>query len=284
MYSHFVRQVQTPEGLTEGFLTSAGILQSCLLSPHLFNLFLNAGLSFAKTVDSAEIGGKLIHKLAYTDDIEKFNSQEHLLQADTNKVVSATKAFGMVINTAKTKVMQVSGDPTSRNVQLTIKGEPVENVDSFVYLTEVRRLGSLLTSDNDCSKSIKRRLGLAGASFKNLLPIWKNKTLSTSLKVRLFNSLIIPIASYLSKTWSIKDDDEQRISAFETKCLRCIAGITYIDQVLNVDLQKLLCFRKTTQKTRPPKNYHHGPGQKPATPLAWPYPANVGQPAPKNHI
>ena len=137
----------------------------------------------------------------------------------------------MVVNTAKTEVMRVSWDPTSRNVQLTIKGEPVENIDSFVYL------GSLLTPDNE---SIKRRLGLAGAGFKNLLPIWKNKTLSTSLKVRLFNSLIIPIALYSSETWSIKADDERRISAFETKCLRRIAGITYIDRVSNEDLRKLL--------------------------------------------
>ena len=60
MYSHFLSQVQTPEGLTEGFLTSAGVFQGCLLSPHLFNLFLNAALSFAETVDGAEIGGKLI--------------------------------------------------------------------------------------------------------------------------------------------------------------------------------------------------------------------------------
>ncbi|XP_065568903.1 uncharacterized protein LOC136032561 [Artemia franciscana] len=165
-----------------------------------------------------------------TDDIEKFNSQEHLLQADTNELVSATEAFGMVVNTAKTKVMRVSGDSTLRNVQLTIKGEPVKNVVSFVYL------GSLLTSDNDCSRSIKRRLGLAGASFKNLLPIWKNKTLSTSLKARLFNCLIIPMALYSSETLSIKADDERRISAFETKCLSRIPGVTYFDRVSNEDL------------------------------------------------
>ena len=177
--------------------------------------------------------------MAYADDIEKFNSQEYLLQADTDELVSATEAFGMVVSTARTKVMHLSGDPASRNMQLTIKGEPVENVDSFVYL------GSLLNFDNDCSKLIKQRLGLAGASFKNLLPIWKNKTLSTSLKVQLFNSLIIPIALYSSKTWSIKADNEQRISVFETKCLRCIAGITYIDRVSNEDLQKLLRCPRT---------------------------------------
>ena len=42
-------------------------------------LFLNAALSFAETVDSAGIGGKLIGKLAYADYIKKFKSQEHLL-------------------------------------------------------------------------------------------------------------------------------------------------------------------------------------------------------------
>ena len=154
----------------------------------------------------------------------------------------------MVVNTAKTKVMRVSGNTTSRNVQLTIKGEPVENVDSFVYLR------SLLTSDNQCSKSIKRRLGLAGASFKNLLPIWKNKTLSTSLKVRLFNSLIIPIALCSSETWSIKADDERRISAFGTKYLRRIVRITYIDRVSNKDLRKLLrCPRTIMDRVRSQK-------------------------------
>ena len=131
-------------------------------------------------------------------------------------------------------------------MQLTTKGEPVENVDSFVYL------GSLLTSDNDCSRSIKRRLGFSGRrQLQEPLANLEKKTLSTSLKVRLFNSLIIPIALYSSETWSIKADDERRISAFETKCLRRIAGITYIDRVSNEDLRKLLrCPRTIMDRVR----------------------------------
>ena len=234
MYLNFCSQVQTPEGLTEEFQTSAGVLQGYLLSPHLFNLFLNAALSLAKTTDGASIGGKLVDKLAYADDIVKINSHEHLLQTDTNEIVSATEALGMVVNTTKTKVMRVSRDSAPRAIQLTIKGEQIENAESFVYL------GSLLTSNNDCSKSIRCRLGLATSSFKSLSSIWKSKLLSKSLNFRLFNSLIIPIAMYASETWSIKADDERRISAFETKCLRRIAGITYIDRVSNEDLRKLL--------------------------------------------
>ena len=63
--------------------------------------------------------------------------------------------------------------------------------------------------------------------------------------MRIFNSLIIPIALYSSETWSIKSDDDRRISAFETKCLRCVAGITDTDRLSNEDLRKLLRCPRT---------------------------------------
>ena len=71
------------------------------------------------------------------------------------------------------------------------------------------------------------------------------------LKLRLFDSLIIPVAMYACEKWTLKVEDERRISAFETKCLRRIAGITYQDRVSNEDLRKQL-KRETTilQKVR----------------------------------
>jgi len=101
----------------DGFLASAGVVQSCLLPPRVFNLFPKAALSFAKTTDGTSIGEELIDSLAYADASNKIGSYGHLLQAETNKLVTATKAFGMVINTAKTKVM----DCASRAMQLTMK-------------------------------------------------------------------------------------------------------------------------------------------------------------------
>ena len=60
------------------------------------------------------------------------------------------------------------------------------------------------------------------------------------MKVWLFNSLIIPIAVYGSEIGQSKADDERWISVFEKKCLRRIAGITYIYGVSNEDLFKLI--------------------------------------------
>ena len=58
------------------------------------------------------------------------------------------------------------GDTTQVDIQ--IEGHKIECVDQFVYL------GSLITKDNDCSKEIKRRIGIATGSFGALTEIWKS--------------------------------------------------------------------------------------------------------------
>jgi len=101
----------------------------------------------AESVDDPKIGGELNDKVAYADDIMKTNSVEHHLQADTDELVSGIEAFGMILNTAKTKVILVSSNPATLTVRITIKGEPVRKFDFFVYLS------SLTTPYNDHSKS-----------------------------------------------------------------------------------------------------------------------------------
>jgi len=57
------------------------------------------------------------------------------------------------------------------------------------------------------------------------------------------------IGMYTSETWLIKADDKRRISAFETKCIGSISGITYIHQISNADLRKRL-HRSTQSRTK----------------------------------
>ena len=192
MYLNFSSKVQMPEGLTEEFQTSAGVLQGCLLTPHLL---LNTALLLAKTTDDR---GKLVDKLAYPDDNVKINSLQHFLQTDIHEIVSGTESLWMVVNAGKTKVIRGSRDSAPRAIPLAMKAEQIENAEYLVYL------GSLFTSNNDCSKSIRYRLGLAKSNFKSLSSILKSKLLPKSLKVQLFNTLIIPIAVNASETWSTK--------------------------------------------------------------------------------
>ena len=51
-----------------------------------------------------------------------------------------------MINVDNTMVM-IFGDPTEENIKLKVGNDTIANVEGFVYL------GSLLTSDNDCTYS-----------------------------------------------------------------------------------------------------------------------------------
>ena len=219
---------------SDEFSTSSGVLQGCILSPHLFNLFLHAILSLIPDEHGAKIGGVLVNKLAYADDIDQLSTTVADLQRQADCLNEATKPFGMQINAKKTKVMITSRQKQAATPSIMIDGQPVETVDQFVYL------GSLLTADNCHTSDIKRRLALASSSFKRLTNIWKCRNLSNQLKVQLFNSLIVPIAIYGCETWTLKIENERNLLAFEMRCLRRIARITYTEHVTNEEVRRRL--------------------------------------------
>ena len=53
-----------------------------------------------------------------------------------------------------------------------------------------------------------------GAKLKK---IWQNHGISISTKIHLMKALVWPVALYGCENWTLKKDDEKRISAFETK-------------------------------------------------------------------
>ena len=239
LYDQFRGQVITVDGLSEEFTTSSGVLQGCILSPHLFNLFLNAVLSMMQSEYGATIGGVLIENLAYADDIDELANSTQELQAQADKLYDTTKPFGMEINASKTKVMVTTRRELDNPPIITIGGRQVETVDHFLYL------GSLLSSDNCHSSDVKRRLALASSSFRRLANLWKSNHLSNKLKMRLFNSLVIPIVIYGCETWTLKTEDEIKLLAFEVRCLRRISRIKYTDRITNVEVRQRLQSTET---------------------------------------
>jgi len=65
------------------------------------------------------------------------------------------------------------------------------------------------------------------------------KTLNKT-KIKLYNTLALPVLLYGSETWTIKVSDARRITAAEMKCMRRTAGYTWTDYKTNAQIAKEL--------------------------------------------
>ena len=122
--------VGTGHGTTDWFQIGKGVLQGCILSPCLFNLFSeyimkNAKLDEAHVV--VKISGRNINDLRYADDITFMGESKEELKMLLMKVKEESQKAGLKLNIQKTKIM-ASGPTTSWQIH----GETMETVTDFI--------------------------------------------------------------------------------------------------------------------------------------------------------
>ena len=122
----------------------------------------------------------------------------------------ASQKLGLIINTAKTKVM-VSA-MTKELASITVNGQILEQVSSFVYL------GVVFRDDSDCSKDIRKRLAMGRTAMQSSSKIWKSKHVSRPTKIRLLKALVWSGATYGCEGWTIHKVEERQIEAFAMWC------------------------------------------------------------------
>ena len=100
------------------FHTSVGVLQGCLLSPTLLNIYLKRIMTDAlKIIMAISIGGRTITNLRFADDIDGLAGDDEELTTLVNRLDRTSSRFGIEINAGKTKLMKNSATPITRKSQ-----------------------------------------------------------------------------------------------------------------------------------------------------------------------
>ena len=79
-----------------------------------------------------ELCGRLVNNLRFADDINLMFETTDELQKITDQVSQQGERLGLVINSSKTKVMEVSKE--QQDLQIMVNGHRLEQVREFVYL------------------------------------------------------------------------------------------------------------------------------------------------------
>jgi len=119
----------------------------------------------------------------------------------------------------KTKCMVMSRDQNagqSNNLK-------IEN-SSFKWVVELKYMGTSLKNQNSIQEEIKSTLKSGNACYHSGQNLLSSSLLSINIKIKICRSIILPIALYGCKTWSLTLREESKMRMFEDKMLKKICG------------------------------------------------------------
>ena len=131
-------KVRIATKFSEKFLCSVGVRQGCVLSPNLFNVFLEeiGSRKVEELTGGVCVQGLLVNNLRFADVIALTTNNSNELQDLTNKLNTESTRFGMEISAEKSKTLVVGETPETLRTPVSVKlsGKQLEKVKQFRYL------------------------------------------------------------------------------------------------------------------------------------------------------
>ena len=212
------------------FHTTVGVRQGCLLSPTLFNIFLEKIMTDAldNHEGTVKIGGRIITNLRFADDIDGLAGKEEELENLVKKVETASTAYGMEISPDKTKIMSNNANGLTKTIK--VKGYNLETVTNFKYL-------GVIVTDEGTKREVLTRIAQATSALTKLKTVWKDRKIASKHRIQILRSIVTSTFLYACETWTLTAELERRIQTFEVRCYRKIFGISFRDRITNEDVR-----------------------------------------------
>ena len=200
--------------VSEWFPVRVGLRQGCVVSPWLFNLYING---VVREVNARVLGRGL--KLADGNDNEWELNQ--LLFADDTVVVADSKRMlcqlvaeiGRVcerrklrVNVGKSKVMRCTKNEDGARLNVMLNGVVLEEVDQFKYL------GSVIAANGGVEADVHHRVNEGCKVLGALKGVMKNRGLGMNVKKVLYEKVVVPTVMYGSESWGMKVIERQKLN------------------------------------------------------------------------
>ena len=220
LYDNVSCCVQINGAKSEWFDVNMGLKQGCILSPLLFNLYIN---DLVKTIKSSNIGipvgEEIVSILLYADDLVLLAQNETDLQSLLCILEKWCNKWLVNVNCEKSEIVHFRKVSDNRSqICFMYNSKTLNTVDHYKYLGIVLNefLDLKFTADI-VAKSANRALGLLISKCK----------LSGGLPVKCFKklyfSMVLPVIHYGSSIWGQKRFSS--IDAVHNKACRFIMGV-----------------------------------------------------------
>lgn len=259
LYRDLRASIRVGEGRTEEFSLLAGVKQGCVLSPLLFNIYLDfvvrqaiqrfdgAGIAVNKGpgecwFDPLEgkrkgmdpLGVLVISALLYADDTALVAASYMDLCRMVHVLDEVTKEWGLTISISKTKIMVWEAPEGEVRPPLVLRGEVVEEVDEFKYL------GSTFTSKGEDERDVEIRIKKAWGCFhKWKKKVWRQPGFKLGTKTKVYRMTVIPTLLYGMESWVLTEGEEVKLESTQMRMLRSIMRISLKDHKTNEEIRTM---------------------------------------------
>jgi F0F1-type ATP synthase alpha subunit len=156
---------------------------------------------------------------AYADGVVIVTRSETRLRQVYREIEKKTQKMRLIVNEKKTKYMIVSPTQKGQQTQNWEVGNKVfERVSSFKYL------GKVINKEGRMSECVKDRIQARNRACAANYHMLKSKIIKRPVKMQIYKTLIRPVITYGSETWTFTKSDENLLRIFERKILHKIYG------------------------------------------------------------
>ena len=172
--------------------------------------------------------------LAYADDIACWSNNRPHLKRALECWKECFEEAGVTINVAKTEILTVKKQNDEVN-EIVLGGEQVKEAEVVKYL------GCIFTKEGDKNKrEITERISKYSRCVCSLYPVLKDRYIPLEAKRTIFQSILTPILTYASESWTLTNRDWSRVQAAEMRTLRAIVDKTKRDRIRNETIREMV--------------------------------------------